>query len=109
MNFAGIGPAELLLVLIIALLVFGPSKLPEIAKDLGKTMGKFRKALEDIQKATDISVLEPPTSPQKEAELQASAQRVVGHTAKKDTNGDEQAPSDDKKEEHTEVKAECHR
>jgi sec-independent protein translocase protein TatA len=96
MNFAGIGPAEILLVLIVALLVFGPSKLPEIAKDLGKTIRKWRKALEEIQEVTEVSVLEPPTSPQKEAELQASAQRVVGHTAKKDADGDEQAPSDDK-------------
>jgi sec-independent protein translocase protein TatA len=96
MSLAGIGPAEILLVLIVALLVFGPTKLPEIAKDMGKAIRKWRKALEEIQEVTEVSVLEPPTSPQKEAELQASAQRVVGHTAKKDTDGDEQAPSDDK-------------
>jgi sec-independent protein translocase protein TatA len=40
----GIGISELIVVLIIALLIFGPSKLPEIAKGLGKGIRSFRNA-----------------------------------------------------------------
>jgi len=38
----GIGMSELVVILIIALLIFGPSKLPEIAKGLGKAIRSFR-------------------------------------------------------------------
>lgn len=106
MNFAGIGPAELLLILIIALLVFGPTKLPEIAKDLGKTMGKWRKALEELQEATDISKLEAPSSPPSEADLQASAQKVVRpepETQSRSTSEQAQGQRDEQEREETEV------
>lgn len=39
-----IGFGELLVILIIALLVFGPSKLPEIGKSLGEAIGQFKQA-----------------------------------------------------------------
>jgi len=42
MNFMGMGPAELVLILIIAVIVLGPGKLPEVARALGKTMREFR-------------------------------------------------------------------
>jgi sec-independent protein translocase protein TatA len=41
----GIGMPELLVILLIALLVFGASRLPEIGKALGKTLHEFKKAL----------------------------------------------------------------
>ena len=41
MNILGVGPAELLLIFVIALIVLGPDKLPEVARTLGKTMGEF--------------------------------------------------------------------
>jgi Tat protein translocase TatB subunit len=42
MDFLGIGPLELLVILIIALVVVGPEKLPEIARSIGKTMRDLR-------------------------------------------------------------------
>lgn len=42
MNFLGMGPGELILILIIALVVFGPGKLPELGRALGKAMRDFR-------------------------------------------------------------------
>ena len=41
-----IGPAEIVIVLIIALLVFGPKRLPQMGKSLGKGVREFRKAAE---------------------------------------------------------------
>lgn len=48
MNFMGIGPGELLLILLIALILFGPGKLPELGKALGKTIREFREATRDV-------------------------------------------------------------
>src|SRR4030042_6556263 len=48
MEFFGIGPGELLLILVIALIVFGPRRLPEIGRTLGKTIRDFRQASQDL-------------------------------------------------------------
>jgi sec-independent protein translocase protein TatA len=56
----GIGPVELIIVLVIALLVIGPGKLPEVGAALGKSIREFRKATSDVQEAT---TLEPPPRP----------------------------------------------
>jgi len=45
----GIGMPELLLILGVALLVVGPSKLPDLAKSIGKGLSEFRKATDDIK------------------------------------------------------------
>lgn len=49
MNFLGMGPAELVLILIIAVIVLGPGKLPEVARALGKTMREFRSISDGVQ------------------------------------------------------------
>lgn len=43
----GIGMPELIMIAIVALLVVGPKKLPDLAKSLGKGLSEFRKATED--------------------------------------------------------------
>ena len=45
----GLGFSEILLCLVIALIVFGPEKLPELARLLGRTMGELRRTLDDIK------------------------------------------------------------
>lgn len=45
----GIGMPELVLILVIALIVLGPAKLPEIARTLGRGMNEFRKATDDLR------------------------------------------------------------
>lgn len=42
----GIGPGELLVILILALIIFGPNKLPDLARTLGRTVKEFKKATE---------------------------------------------------------------
>lgn len=46
----GIGMPEMIIILVIALIVIGPNKLPELAKSLGKGLAEFKKATEDFQK-----------------------------------------------------------
>lgn len=54
--FENIGGTELLVVLFIVFLFFGPKKLPELGKSLGKGIGEFKRAMrgiqDDIEKAT---------------------------------------------------------
>jgi sec-independent protein translocase protein TatB len=50
----GIGMPELIVILVIALIVIGPSKLPDLAKALGKGMAEFKKATQEIKESLDI-------------------------------------------------------
>lgn len=43
-----IGPWELMLILVIALIIFGPGKLPDVGKALGKALGEFKKASQGL-------------------------------------------------------------
>ncbi len=47
--FGNIGPMELFVIFVIALLVFGPKKLPEIGRSLGKAIREFKKTSEEIR------------------------------------------------------------
>lgn len=49
MNIFGIGLPEMALILVIALLVFGPKKLPEIGRSLGKAIRSFQDASKDFE------------------------------------------------------------
>ena len=51
MGFFGIGGWEILLILVVALIIWGPDKLPEIARKLGKTVRAFKKASFDLTNA----------------------------------------------------------
>ena len=50
----GIGFPELIIIMVIALIVVGPKKLPDLAKALGKGMAEFRKATHEIKESLDI-------------------------------------------------------
>jgi TatA/E family protein of Tat protein translocase len=47
--FGSIGGAEIILVLLLALLLFGPRKIPQIGRTLGKALSEFRKATTDFK------------------------------------------------------------
>ena len=53
MRIFGIGVPELLIILLICLLVFGATKLPEIGKALGKTIKEFKKSIKDVESDED--------------------------------------------------------
>ncbi|MBF1682156.1 MAG: twin-arginine translocase TatA/TatE family subunit [Selenomonas artemidis] len=58
----GIGVPELILILVVGLIVFGPGKLPEMGRSLGKGLREFRKASNALTQA--INAPDPPPAPQ---------------------------------------------
>ena len=59
-----LSPIHLVIVLVIALLILGPGKLPEVGAALGKSIREFKKATTEMQDVTSISapVVSPPSS-----------------------------------------------
>jgi TatA/E family protein of Tat protein translocase len=51
-----IGAPELIIILVIALLILGPGKLPEVGASLGKSIKEFRKASTDLQESVKVDV-----------------------------------------------------
>jgi Tat protein translocase TatB subunit len=54
--FGTLGGPELFLIFVVALIIFGPRKLPEIGKSLGKMMGEFRRASNDFRNTIETEV-----------------------------------------------------
>ena len=65
--FGSIGGPELLLILVIALLVFGPRKLPDLGRTIGRAMAEFRRASNDFRSTL-------------EKEIDAEKQEIVSET-----------------------------
>ena len=54
--FGSIGGPELLLIFVLALILLGPRKLPEVGRTLGRTLGEFRKATNDFKASLEREV-----------------------------------------------------
>jgi sec-independent protein translocase protein TatA len=54
--FGTLGGPEILLILVLALIVFGPRKLPEVGKSMGKMLAEFRKASNDFKRTIEEEV-----------------------------------------------------
>jgi TatA/E family protein of Tat protein translocase len=50
----GIGMPELIVILIVALIIIGPKKLPDLARSLGKGLAEFRRATDDVKDSLNI-------------------------------------------------------
>lgn len=73
-----IGPWELVLILVIALIIFGPGKLPEVAKSLGKAVNQFKNASSGIQKEFQDALKDsPPVKPADDAVNDPAAARAA--------------------------------
>jgi TatA/E family protein of Tat protein translocase len=64
--FGSIGGPELLVIFVIALLIFGPKKLSELGRTLGKGVAEFRKAATDLRDTLDAEVARSEPAPPKE-------------------------------------------
>jgi sec-independent protein translocase protein TatA len=128
MNILGVGPAELLLIFIIALIVFGPGKLPELARTLGKAVrelrrmslevtAEFAKELRDVEaiteevkdtteaikqaadiKSTLVESVEPALSAGETSDVQEKTTQAEAE--KKGTIGDEETVKENGTEDH---------
>jgi TatA/E family protein of Tat protein translocase len=80
--FGSLGGPELLLILLLALLIFGPRKLPEIGKTVGKSLAEFRKASADFKMSLEQEVAaEKRPEPAATAELAAPTAPVAREAA----------------------------
>jgi Tat protein translocase TatB subunit len=64
----GIGLPELIVIMVVALLVVGPSKLPELARSLGKTFQEFRRIADDVKETLEEETTDAKTSSEQRAE-----------------------------------------
>lgn len=77
----GIGMPELLMILVVALLVLGPKRLPEVARSLGRGMAEFRRASSELRHSLTIPPEEssekerskPEPKPERKAEEERNA------------------------------------
>ena len=51
-----VGVPEMIIILVIALIVFGPRKLPELGRSLGKSLGEFKRASNDLRNTLDEEI-----------------------------------------------------
>ena len=72
----GIGSAELLFILVIALIFFGPRKLPQLARSMGKGLAEFRKASDDFKRTWEREVALEGAKAEDNSMLEAEQQAI---------------------------------
>ena len=92
----GLGIQELLIVFVIALVLFGGKKLPEVGQNLGKALRNFKAAEEEVRQELEDAVKEPP-APEEKPEESASENRGESENEPgKEKGSEETADSDGK-------------
>ena len=76
--FGSIGMPELIIILVIALIIFGPRKLPELGKSLGRSLNEFKKASTDLQNTLEQEIK---IEEQKENVAKAKAEEATADAA----------------------------
>ena len=89
-----VGPLELIVVLIIALIVLGPQRLPDVARSVGRGMREFRSALEgpDDEDEDEVDYMNEDPDPGPETEAEAAA-ATTGEGYQKDADSSESSSS----------------
>jgi TatA/E family protein of Tat protein translocase len=72
----GHGP-ELIVILVVALLVFGPKKLPEMGRSIGKTVTEFRKGISEMSKEKEVEEPKNPAPLNYEAIERENGSRII--------------------------------
>jgi len=90
-----IGPVELIVILIIAIIFIGPGKLPSVGEALGKSIREFRKASSDLSDATRVDTSPLPPSPTPAPTTQPTVPTPTASTAQAPTPAPPAPASDD--------------
>ena len=98
----GIGGWEMLLIGVVALLVFGPKRLPELARTMGKGLAEFRRASSDLRRSIDLD-LDPHKISAPKPETQPPAQ--AGSPAGPESNENPATPAGPESDENPETDA----
>jgi len=86
--FGSIGMPELLIILTLALIIFGPRKLPELGRSLGKSLGEFKRASNELRNTLDEEI-------RIEEERSTRPPRPAPEPARPAAAADELQPQDD--------------
>ena len=70
--FGRIGVPELILILVVALMIFGPAKLPEIGRSIGRSLREFRKASSELKESISLEDEENKSTQEKNSESTAA-------------------------------------
>ena len=97
--FGPIGMQEMLFIMAAALLIFGPRKLPELGRTLGRGMAEFRRATSDLKRSIDVELDEekrpPPARRIDKSKKTAGSTKPAGSDdAKKAGDSGARTPSD---------------
>ena len=99
------GP-DLLVILAIALIVFGPKKLPELAKTIGKAMAELKKTTEEVKESIGINELQQMRS-NLAMDAHTLVEKLSASLTKEETAGDVFTPAKDSIQETTSSPAEA--
>jgi TatA/E family protein of Tat protein translocase len=86
--FGPIGVPELIVIFLVALLIFGPRKLPEIGKNIGKGLSEFKRASDDLKRTIEQEMEQ---GKNEVAGVQHQLESVQGTVAKTLSTADEPA------------------
>ena len=75
----GLGPSELILILVIVLIIFGPNRLPEIGKSILRTVVEFRRTSQELEEEVKKGLTEPFTGGLKKVtqELEETQKKIT--------------------------------
>jgi len=96
MRIGPFGVWEILIILVVVLLIFGPRRLPEMAKGLGQSVRAFRKEMRDIKEDFNSDDWNDAAGPRRGVSPASVQEAQAGRPPA--SNGSEAAPSDEKGE-----------
>ena len=80
--FGSIGMPEMIIILVIALIIFGPRKLPELGRSLGRSLGEFKKASNELRSTLEEEIrIEDKDDDDQDAAIRAEQDTAIAAAA----------------------------